>query len=160
MFVWDQGVIMPAEMDGFDALDAVLLHLAAEMSDSLSATVGNYLDNRDPLAAALALASFAARRQLPVSSADRRTLRDVIETHNGDSTCIDLLDRRANARLNGDTQQLPVVCLQGPAQPYARDTVPIRAAAHVSDFRRADPAAQTALLPVIRPRSTGAHRRR
>ncbi|MEV0699389.1 hypothetical protein AB0I53_15925 [Saccharopolyspora sp. NPDC050389] len=151
MFVWDQGVIMPSEMDGFDELDEVFLHLAPEVSDNLSAAVANHLDNGDELAAAQALAAFAERRQLPVSRADRRTLRDVIESHNGDLTCIDLLDGRAGARLNGDTQLLPV--LPRPA----RETVPMRSAPrpHVADVA----VAQTAVLPAIRPLGTGAHRR-
>ncbi|MEU6270447.1 hypothetical protein [Saccharopolyspora shandongensis] len=153
MFVWDQGVIMPSEMNGFDELDEVFLHLAPEMSDNLSGAVANHLDNGDELAAAQALAAFAERRQLPVSRADRRTLRDVIESHNGDLTCIDLLDDRAGARLNGDTKLLPALPLQ------ARDTVPMRTAPRppVADVA----AAQTAVLPlpVIRPLGTGAHHR-
>ncbi|KAA5829176.1 hypothetical protein ABT337_25515 [Saccharopolyspora hirsuta] len=164
MFVWEQGVFMPAEVDamaGSEALDGVLLHFAAEMPDRLATAIGHQLDSGDVLGAALALASFAARRDLLVSNGDRRTLREAIESHRGDTTSVDQLDRRAGARQTppvADTRVMPAVPPQvpprsGTRQPVRREhaggrpTVPVPVR---RPERRVDPTAQTVLMPAIR----------
>ncbi|MDA3644966.1 hypothetical protein LZ318_03710 [Saccharopolyspora indica] len=170
MFVWEQGVFMPADADamaGFEALDEVLLHFAAEMPDRLATMIGHQLDSGDVLGAATGLASFAARRELLVSNNDRRTLREAIEAYRGDTGCVDQLDRRAGVRTSAPpqippaaaTRVMPAVPPQvapprsGSRQPVRRDhatgrpTVPMPA--HRPELR-VDPAAQTIMMPAIR----------
>ncbi|MDA3627917.1 hypothetical protein OU415_20960 [Saccharopolyspora sp. WRP15-2] len=155
MFVWEQGVFMPAEVDakaGFEALDGVLLHLAAEMPDRLATMIGNQLDSGDVLGASLAMAAFAARRELLVSREDRRILREAIESHRGDTTSVDRLDLQV-----ADTGVIPVVPPQAPPrrqiprQPArhaaTRRTVPMRIR---RPERQVDPAEQTIMMPAIR----------
>lgn len=165
MFVWEQGVFMPADADamaGFEALDGVLLHFAAEMPDRLATMIGNQLDSGDVLGAALGLASFAARRDLLVSNSDRRTLREAIEAHGGDTACVDQLDRRAGIRSSAPqpvpptaTRVMPAVSPQiapprsGARQPVRREHASGRPAVPVP-AHRADPAAQTIMMPAIR----------
>ncbi|MGW1680422.1 hypothetical protein [Saccharopolyspora sp. NPDC002376] len=146
---------MPAEVDakaGFDALDGVLLHFGAEMPDRLATMIGNQLDSGDVLGAAQALAAFAARRELLVSSDDRRILREAIESHGDDTTCVDQLDRQA-----ADTGVIPVV----PPQAAPRRWTPRQPARHAAarptapmpirrPERRVDPAEQTIMMTAIR----------
>ncbi|MEU5852137.1 hypothetical protein [Saccharopolyspora shandongensis] len=167
MFVWDQGVIKPSDVDTSDALEELFLRLAPGMSQYFSNTVGNHLDAGNTRAAAEAIAEHAVRRELTLSAAQRQVLREALTANRGDLTNIDRLDKQTET--GGATRLLPVAHRQPPA------TVPMRSAAgrepsaetlrmspmrsHTADFRQADPNAPTAMIPAIRPDYTGAHRR-
>ena len=95
MFVIENGVIKPSEMDRCGDIAEVACHLGNEMSDDLSVLVDCYLDTGDVLAAAWALAVFADWRRLILPAEHCHILRAAISTHSADLSVVDRLDRRA-----------------------------------------------------------------
>ncbi|GAA4828043.1 hypothetical protein [Saccharopolyspora rosea] len=80
-----------------DALDQVLFHISASLSNRTVDQLVAHLEAGRELAAARMMAEVAAASHLALSEEDRDTLRTAIGTHGGDTAHIDRLDARAAA---------------------------------------------------------------
>lgn len=80
-----------------DALDQVLFHISASLSDRTTDRLVAHLEAGRELDAARMMAEIAAAARLALSEEDRGSLRGAIEKHGGDTADLDLLDARAAA---------------------------------------------------------------
>lgn len=92
---WNTAPSATQRQDFTDVLDQVFFHMGSALDKQQTDLVADHLEHGNMLSAAEAMASIAAARRRRMSREDRRFLRIVIETYDGNLKDIDRLDSQA-----------------------------------------------------------------